>query len=212
VLAYFEIGAIEGYRPEAPAVRAAGLALNRWDEWPAEHFVRYWDEAWWRLAVRPRLDRALLAGYDGAYLDTPLAYEEIDLALVPGLDRPALARAMADLVGRASRYAKARRPGFWIVPQNSPELRHQPGYRAAIDGIGVEELYYRATDRPCAAGFCAGNLAETRALRAAGVAVLAVDYATAPVHARAACARYRAERFAGYVAVPALDRVSPPCG
>ena len=210
VLAYFEIGSIESYRPEAAAVAGAGLALNRWADWPEEHFVRYWDERWWSLAVRPRLDRALAAGYDGAYLDTPLAYEEIDLGLVPGRDRAGLARAMSELVGRISRYAKQRRPGFWIVPQNSPELRHQPGYLAAIDGIGMEELFYLATDRPCVADFCAENLAETRALRAAGKLVLAVDYVTGPARVHA-CSRYRSEGFAGYPADRDLDRISPPC-
>jgi cysteinyl-tRNA synthetase len=211
VLAYFEIGSIERFRPEAPAVAGAGLELNRWDEWPQERFVRYWDERWWSLVVRPRLDRALTAGFDGVYLDTPLAYEEIDLDLVAGRDRDGLAGAMAALVTRISRHAKQRRPGFWVVPQNSPELRHQPGYLAAIDGIGMEELFYRATDRPCVASFCAENLAETRALRAAGKLVLAVDYVTGPARVHA-CSRYRDEGFAGYPAHRDLDRISPPCG
>lgn len=45
--------------------------LNRWDEWPEEFFVRYWDERWWTDVIRPRVDQALRAGFDGVYLDTP---------------------------------------------------------------------------------------------------------------------------------------------
>ncbi|NUO55240.1 MAG: glycoside hydrolase [Hamadaea sp.] len=211
VLAYFEIGGIEDFRADFPAVRDRGLLLNEWPDWPGERFGRYWDPAWWDLVVRPRLDRALAAGFDGAYLDTPLAYEEIDLARVPVWDRDRLARAMSDLIVRISRYAKAVRPGFRIVPQNSPELRHQAGYTDAIDGVGIEELFYRATDERCEQRYCAENLADVEALRDDGKFVLAVDYAVNPGHVRTLCARYRKERFAGYVGVRELDRIGVSC-
>ena len=213
VLAYFEIGSIEDFRPEYPRLWQddGDLILNRWPDWPEEYFVRYWDERWWDKVVRPRIDQAIKAGFDGAYLDTPLAYEELDLALVPGRNRDWLAQAMVRLIERISEYAKARQPGFWVVPQNSPELRHYPGYTAAIDGIGMEELFYLATDVPCREDFCAENLENVRALRRAGKLVLAVDYARRAENIRHACARYAAERFAGYVTTVDLDRISPPC-
>ncbi|AGL18805.1 endo alpha-1,4 polygalactosaminidase [Actinoplanes sp. N902-109] len=213
VLAYFEIGSIEDFRPEYPGLRrdAPDLIANEWQDWPGEYFVRYYDERWWQRVVQPRLDQALRAGFDGVYLDTPLAYEEIDLSATEGRDRERLAREMAALIGRISRYAKHRAPGFLIVPQNSPELRHQPGYTAAVDGIGMEELFYQATDERCTEDYCAENLSETRALRDAGKFVLSVDYATRPADVRAACSSYRKERFAGTVTVLDLDRPSPPC-
>jgi cysteinyl-tRNA synthetase len=213
VLSYFEIGSIEDFRPESDPIRreAPDLVLNQWETWPQEHFVKYWDQRWWDRVIQPRLDQALSAGFDGVYLDTPLAYEELDLALVPGHSRADLARAMADLVIRMSRYAKQRQPGFLIVPQNSPELRSQAGYVDAIDGIGIEELYYRATDLPCDLDYCAENLENIRALRAAGKFVLAVDYADQPDNIRKACAGYRKEGFAGYVGPLALDHIAAPC-
>lgn len=214
VLAYFEIGAIEDFRPEYAPIRrdAPDLVANEWPDWPGEYFVHYWDPRWWERVVRPRVDQALRAGFDGAYLDTPLAYEEIDLRATGGRDRTRLAAEMAALIVRISEYAKARRPGFLVVPQNSPELRAQPGYPAAIDGIAMEELFYLATDEPCTRDWCAENLAHTRALRDAGKFVLAVDYAVRAEHVRAACGRYRAERFAGTVTVRELDRLTAPCG
>jgi cysteinyl-tRNA synthetase len=213
VLAYFEIGSIENFRPEYPVLRrtAPDLIANEWPEWPGEYFVRYYDPRWWSTVVRPRVDQALRAGFDGVYLDTPLAYEQLDPAAAQGRDRDTLARDMTALIVRISRYAKAHHPGLLIVPQNSPELRHRAGYTAAIDGIGMEELFFEATDQRCTQDYCAENLAETRALRAAGKFVLGVDYATRPADVRAACARYAAEGFAGTVAVRDLDRTSPPC-
>ncbi|MGK5682786.1 endo alpha-1,4 polygalactosaminidase [Actinoplanes sp. URMC 104] len=210
VLAYFEIGSIEDFRPEYRTM-PRDLIANEWADWPGEFFVRYYDPRWWEHVVRPRVDQAIRAGFDGAYLDTPLAYEEISLDAVPGRDRAALARDMAALVARISAYAKARKPGFLIVPQNSPELRHQPGYTAAIDGIGMEELFFRATDKRCAEDWCAENLAETRALRDAGKFVLSVDYATRAADVRAACEHYATERFTGTVTVLELDRPGPVC-
>ncbi|MER7281883.1 endo alpha-1,4 polygalactosaminidase [Dactylosporangium sp. NPDC000244] len=214
VLAYFEIGSLERFRPEYPglAAEAGDLLLNRWEDWPDESFVRYWDERWWDRVVKPRVDRALAAGFDGVYLDTPLAYEEIDLHLVPGWNRDRLAVAMVGLVDRISRYARGQRPGFWIVPQNSPELRRYPGYTDAIDGIGMEELFYRATDRPCTEDYCSENLADARALRDAGKVVLAVDYARRPADVHAACDHYRTEGFLGTVTTRDLDRIAAPCG
>jgi len=213
VLAYFEIGSIEKFRPEYGPLRAqAGdLILNRWPDWPDEYFVRYWDSRWWDRVVRPRVDRAVSAGFDGVYLDTPLAYEELDLSMVPGASRDALARRMADLIARVSGYAKSRRSGMLVVPQNSPELRAYPGYLDAIDGIGMEELFFQDTDQPCRADYCAENLAGARALRDHGKFVLAVDYATNRDNIRIACGRYHEERFAGYVGVRDLDRISAPC-
>lgn len=213
VLAYFEIGSLEDFRPEYPVVRreAPDLLANEWGDWPGEFFVRYYDERWWDLVVRHRVDQAIEAGFDGVYLDTPLAYEEIDLASTQGRDRERLAKDMADLIVRISGHAKQRKPGFLIVPQNSPELRHQDGYTAAVDGIGMEELFYQATDERCTEDYCAENLAETRALRDAGKFVLSVDYASRPADVRTACKRYESERFAGTVTVLELDRPSPPC-
>jgi cysteinyl-tRNA synthetase, unknown class len=213
VLAYFEVGSIEDFRPEYPTIRDdhPDLILHEWGEWPGEFFVKYWTDRWWTRVVRPRLDRALETGYDGVYLDTLLAYEEIPLQLAGGRSRWELGRLMAQLVGRIDRHAAERRPGFLVVPQNSPELRRHDGFLDSVDGIAMEELFYRAHDRPCTREWCAENLAHTRAIQDAGRFVLAVDYAKDALNVRATCAAYERESFAGYVTVRALDRVRPAC-
>ncbi|GAA1676725.1 endo alpha-1,4 polygalactosaminidase [Glycomyces endophyticus] len=210
VYAYFTMGSIETYRPEYDAVAAAGsdLVLNQWGDWPDEYFVKYWEQDWWDLVMRPRLDQAAAAGFDGVYLDVPNAYEEIDLALVPGETRETLARKMADLVIAVDEYTAG---GLAVLPQNSPELIEQDGYLDAVDGIGIEELWFLNADTPCDEDWCAENLANTRAIRDAGKLILAVDYAADPANKAAACAHYADEGFSGAVAGVDLDTVYEPC-
>lgn len=213
VLAYFEIGSLEDFRPEFDRIEAhhGDLVLNDVPSWPSERFVRYWDDRWWDDTVRPRLDRALRTGFDGVYLDTLIAYEQIDLALVDGHDRRSLAEEMAALVIRIAEYAHTRRPGFLVFPQNAPELRQFAGYVDAIDGIGMEDLFFLDTDQPCEEDYCTENLHHVRALRDAGKTVLAVDYATDPDNVAEACRRHREEGFGGTVTTVDLDTIAPPC-
>lgn len=205
VLAYFEIGAIENYRPEWTET-PDDLKLGPVAGWPDEQLVRYWDPRWWPV-VQGRIDRALAAGCDGAYLDMVVAYEEISTRAA-GMDDEARARAMVDLIAAVSAYAKGRDPAFKIVPQNAPELHVWPGYLDAIDGLGMEELYFLAADEPCIADWCAENREAALAIKAAGKLVLTVDYATQPENVRAAYTQSRAEGFVPYVTTVELDRLS----
>ena len=74
-LAYFEIGAIEDFRPEWNLV-PEDLKSGKVDGWPNEQYVRFWDQRWWPI-IKGRVDQAIGAGFDGAYLDLITAYEEI---------------------------------------------------------------------------------------------------------------------------------------
>jgi cysteinyl-tRNA synthetase len=50
---------------------------------------------------------------------------------------------MVDFVIKLADYARARRPGFLVFPQNAAELvEYFPNYLAAVDGIGQEDMYY----------------------------------------------------------------------
>ena len=196
VLAYFEIGAIESYRPEWTTT-PDDLKLGPVEGWPEEQYIRYWDPRWWPI-VQDRIDRALAAGFNGAYLDMVVTYEEISTRTA-GMDDEARAQAMVDLIAAISKYAKERDPAFKIVPQNAPELYTRPGYLDAIDGLGIEELYFLATDEPCTADWCAENREAALAISAAGKLVLTVDYATRPDNIRAAYTHSRADGFVPFV-------------
>ncbi|MHB1319687.1 MAG: endo alpha-1,4 polygalactosaminidase [Anaerolineae bacterium] len=201
---YFEIGAIEDYRPEWDDV-PEDLKLGSVSGWPGEQYVAYWDERWWPI-VEGRVDQALAAGFDGAYLDMIVTYEEIP-ADAAGTDRADLAQKMVDLIARLSTYAKAQDADFKVVPQNSPELHTVTGYLGAIDGLGMEELYILATDKPCTLSWCLDNRANAAVVREAGKLVLTVDYATTETTIDSAYTQSLAAGFVPYVSVRALDVV-----
>ena len=215
VLAYFEIGAIETYRPEwrhVPDDLKAGPVSG----WPDERYVKFWDERWWPI-VKGRLDRALRAGFDGAYLDMVTAYEDI-----PGssMSKEERAHRMVDLIARLSNYAKSRSPDFRIVPQNAPELytwsywnpKPNRKYLQAIDGLGLESVFYIAHDQPADRDWCKENRANALAIRNAGKLVLGVDYAKQPASIADAYRRQRTLGFIPYVSVEALDRIQAERG
>jgi len=98
---------------------------------------------------------------------------------------------MREFVQDISAYAKARAPGFIVIPQNGQELLSSTGeengapemtYISAIDGVGREDLFYGydedneatpAEDRDYMLWFT--DLAEAN-----GVQVLTTDYCSTP--------------------------------
>lgn len=210
VLAYFEIGAIEDYRPEWDAVPQE-LKAGKVGGWPKEQYVKFWDERWWPI-VQWRIDQAINAGFDGAYLDMVTTYAEIPNT---GLSAEERARRMVALIARISEYAKHRNTDFKIVPQNCPELytwsywRPQPNeqYINAIDGLGLESVFYIAHNQPADEGWCQENRDNAVAIRQAGKLVLGVDYATKPTCIADGSAKQRALGFVPYASVEALDAI-----
>lgn len=212
VLAYFEIGAIEDYRPEWKLV-PDDLKAGPVGGWPKEHYVKFWDERWWPV-VQSRVDQALAAGFDGAYLDLVTAYEEIKIT---DIKREELASRMVALIARLSRYAKGKRADFKVVPQNCPELytwtpwgsKPNETYLQAIDGIGLEDVFYLPHDKPANAEWCNRNRDNAVAIKKAGKLVLGVDYARTPAAIADAYAKQRALGFVPYVTVRNLNIVLP---
>ncbi len=179
--------------------------------WPKERLVRFWDERWWPV-VKGRIDQALRAGFDGAYLDMVTAYEEVPAT---EFKREELAHKMVDLISRISQYAKAKNPDFKIVPQNCPELytwaywepKPDEKYIQAVDGIGMEDVFYLAHDKPAKMKWCEENRQNALAIKRAGKIVLAVDYAKTSACIADAYTKERAIGFVPYVTVVALDVV-----
>jgi cysteinyl-tRNA synthetase len=207
VLAYFEIAAIEEYRPEWSCV-PADLKAGAVDGWPKEQYVTFWDERWWPI-VQGRIDQALKAGFDGAYLDMVTTYDEIPKS---GLALSERARRMVDLIAHLSAYAKERNPDFKIVPQNCPELftgsvQLNPPAIDAIDGLGMESVFYLAHDKPANKAWCEENRQNAQAIRKAGKLVLGIDYAKKPATIADAYAKQRALGFVPFVSIEALDRI-----
>jgi cysteinyl-tRNA synthetase, unknown class len=116
--------------------------------------VRFWHPSWVRNIVEPNpstlerlvetrlnwrkpyLDRVIEAGFDGVYLD------RVDIYEMWQKERPSAQDDMVSFVRTISQYAKARKPGFLIVPQNGEELLALKPYREAVDAIAKEDMFY----------------------------------------------------------------------
>ena len=203
VLAYLSVGEAETYRYYwwKPWASGAYFGLMRpsWlgsenKEWKGNFQVRYWQAGWQRLIVNPNrtrlealreawfgahmsyIDKLLEAGFDGVYLDRVDAFGAWEKA------HPNAEADMAAFVGAISAYAKARRPGFLIVPQNGEELTLRPEYRRAIDGIAKEDLMFGldGTEHENAADEIVHASETLTAARRAKLPVFVVEYLNDP--------------------------------
>lgn len=208
-LAYVSIGEAESYRgywrPAWTTRPPAWLGPENPD-WEGNYAVRFWDPGWRAilLAEDGPLARIVDAGWDGAYLDLVDVYERwVELG---ELSEDEGLRRMAAFVRDVSTFARARRPGFLIVPQNAPALVARPDVLPSVDGIGLEDTFFdgeraqpaRATDEV---------LSHARRIRAAGKPVFAVDYCRDPARVSRFYEHARSVGFVPYATVRALDRL-----
>ena len=149
VLCYFSIGEAESYRFYWKNTWKPGnpTFLDQENEdWPGNFKVKYWDHRWWKLALRPYLNRILSAGFDGVYLDIIDAYYYWSQHNYPLQE---CANQMIDLVSYIRSYAtKQGKSNFTICPQNAlgivwdASATAKQKYLKAIDAVGVESLFF----------------------------------------------------------------------
>jgi cysteinyl-tRNA synthetase len=207
VLAYLSIGEAEDYRPYWK--RAWKKDPPPWlgpenPDWPGNYEVRYWDPAWQRLILGTPdapLDRIVTDGYDGVYLDIVDGFEFWEE------HGQGDARAkMVDWVRTIAGHARAKQPGFLVVPQNAEALAHEPGYFALVDAIGREDLYYDGDDPqdPEEVLDAEGDLAL---FQKAGKPVFLIEYGKKAKTIRAVTAGAREKGYILLITVRPLDRL-----
>ncbi len=157
VLAYLSVGEAENYRfywwPHWTSMPPSWMAAEN-PNWPGNFPVKFWHPGWVRHIVdanpstlerlaetkfgwrKPYLDRIIDAGFDGVYLD------RVDVYYQWQKERPSAEQDMVSFVRTISQYAKGRRPGFLVVPQNAEELLAFKPYRQAIDAVAKEDMFY----------------------------------------------------------------------
>jgi cysteinyl-tRNA synthetase len=241
-IAYINIGEAEDYRDYwagdwiAPTTRRAGtpdfMIRPDPDGWAGNYPVAYWDERWKSILIygpNSLLQRALDAGFDGIYMDWVEAYADergAAEARAAGIDP---VQAMVDLIREKRDYARARRPGFLIIPQNASELAAlQPEYLGLIDAIAQEHLYFDGDSGTIASDANSGDVRmpatgedsteyyeqRLQPYLAAGKRVFCVDYAQKPQNVTEAYERAAARGFVPYVTLRALSELTntPPPG
>jgi cysteinyl-tRNA synthetase, unknown class len=224
VLSYLSIGEAESYRFYWNAdwfVRPPSWLGGENTAWRRNFTVRFWDERWQRLlfdpnptlggwlrdrlglGVKPYLDRIIEAGFDGVYLDRVDAYE------TARAERPTARADMIGFVGALSSFAKARRPGFLVVPQNGEDLLSDGRYVAAIDGAGKEDLLYGeggdgVVNDPRSTRVSVGLLNRAKA---AGRPVFVIEYLADQVAQAKAKEDFATLGFIGMFATRSLDQL-----
>jgi cysteinyl-tRNA synthetase len=220
LLAYLSIGEAEVYRSYwqpawdededgQPDATAPGWLDVVNPEWEGNYKVHFWDPGWQAIIFgRPDsyLDKIIAAGFDGVYLDIIDGYSYYEEQ-----GRETAAREMVDFVISLADYARARRPGFLVFPQNGAELaEYFPNYLAAVDGIGQEDLYYGydGDGEPTPAEETAELEPALDLYVTAGKVVLLTGYTTDQEQIDDHYARAQAKGYIPFAAVRELDELT----
>jgi cysteinyl-tRNA synthetase len=201
VLAYMSIGEAESYRWYWARRARAWLGPEN-PQWPGNYGVRFWHPNW-QAIIFEYTDKILAAGFDGVYLDKVDEY--VDMAK----ENPQARALMIAFVKKLAEHARARKPGFLVVPQNAEELLTEASYRAVIDGLGKEDLLYGETKdkQPNQPDQIEANVAFLKRLTADRKPVFAVEYLDDPREIEAAKTRLLGYGFVPYFADRALDHM-----
>jgi cysteinyl-tRNA synthetase len=203
VLAYLSIGEAEDYRfywnPSwLKSNRPAWLGPVN-PSWRGNYEVKYWDPTW-QAIVQSYLDRILAQDFDGAYLDIVDGYEFWES------QRPSAAQDMINFVQQLAGYARAKHPGFLIIPQNASPLVTNAGYLATISAIGAEDTWFNGDKRqkPADTTEVTGYL---DLVRAAGKPVLSIDYVRKQANIDRFYSVAEAKGYTPYATVRGLDQL-----
>lgn len=185
---YISIGEAEDYRSYWQDggwnTSPPKFLLGENPDWEGNFLVKFWDKDWQKVMLA-RVEEAVKLGYNGMYLDIVDAYQVASVRnAYPGSDA-ALRKEMIDFVIALSTHAKAIDPNFMVVPQNAvglvaldednPRGASNAAYLKAIDGMGVEDLWY---DGNRSASWTKYDLEYIKLALDAGKFVLAASYPT----------------------------------
>ncbi len=190
VLAYLSIGEAEDYRPywREEWGRGGNLSASapHWlgaenPQWPGNYRVHYWDAGWQKLMLAA-LDEAMASGFDGIYLDLVDAFQSFELDGEDFIDDRKNAdtgqsyrRDMVDWVKTLAARARSRRPGALVISQNGSQLLRSEDFRAAINAIGVEDLF-TAGNHPQSKAHTEEVLGHLQLLGPTGAPALLIEY------------------------------------
>lgn len=227
LLAYVDIGQAEDFRSywkadwRAPKPGRKGypefLVAPDPDGWPGDYGVAFWHAGWKEIWLGPKGTIARLAklGFDGVYMDWVSAYEEPAIAKRARKEGRDPAREMIAFIGGIRKAGRGIDPDFLIVPQNAVDLIGGNGYADVIDGIGVEDTWFRGEANASWSSRRAGDLkpetegspeekiAGYRRYLDRGLPVFTIDYC---VSRKNAARVYAEARRAGLI--PLVTRVS----
>lgn len=210
VLSYLSVGEAEDYRfywkAEWSTTPPSWMEAENPD-WEGNFKVRYWDPDWKRIifgSPDAYLDRIIAAGFDGVYLDIIDAYWYFQEK-----GRKTAAKEMTNFVMELAAYARAKVPGFRIVPQNAEDLMVDPAYLATVDGLGKEDAFFGwdGDGVPNADESTAWIMQHLKLITDAGKPVFLIEYPSDPARIREAYKKGKDAGLIPYSTVRDLDRM-----
>jgi len=246
VVAYLNVGQAESYRTywtaewKAPTKGGGGKAASGGtpdyilmpdpDGWSDNYNVAYWDARWQKLfatGADSEVGRAMVAGFDGVYLDWIDAYTETNVVAQAKAAHVDPAKAMVDFLLLIRKTARNINPKAVVIQQNAYGLiDDDPRVTTAIDGIGIEDTWFggkaNANWTSKAAGdiankakgedSTAARLAQYRKFAKAGKAVFTIDYCVDETNAAKVYAEAGKAGVVPLVTRVSLDRITqtPP--
>ncbi len=156
IVAYVSIGEAEDYRPywrkewgtreKLTAAAPAWLGAEN-PEWKGNYRVKYWRAEWQQL-VLAAIDDAMASGFDGVYLDIVDGFETFEQEgndfiedRVNPETKQSYRRDMVDWVKVIAARTRTNHPGGLVIPQNGSQLLAYADFFAAINAIGIEDLF-----------------------------------------------------------------------
>ena len=212
VLGYMNVGEAETYR----SYWRASWNRNRPEwigkpnrDWPDHFFVQYWTPEWQRILMGTRnsaLDRILAAGFDGVFLDSVDKYQVWSGRLQRSKSD------MSTLVKRIASYGRARNPRFLVVPNNAEDLLSNASYRAAIDAVVKESLFFGVPGpgRRNSPQLVNWSMRLLRRAQRDGKPILVIEYLSSAATQTAAAARIRDAGMLGTFGRRDLARLTRP--
>lgn len=224
VISYLSIGEAEDYRSdyfskEYMEEEAPDWLMKENPQWKGNRLIRFCEEGWQKTILGDEAGRNVYAGdepsplyrllelgFDGVYLDRVDVYSEI------AKECPNGASKMVDFVVRLAAHARKKDPRFLVVLQNAEELLADSRMLTAIDGVAKESLFsggdmsQRKNDK-AAIDTAIGYLNRAKA---AGRAVLVVDYVTSQARASDEVRQIASNGFVPYVAPRNLGKLWLP--
>jgi cysteinyl-tRNA synthetase len=150
VIAYLSIGEAEDYRAywqTSWKTNPPAFLLGENPEWKGNFRVKYWNADWQKIILADE-DKIMATGFDGVYLDIVDGFETFEQNGNDFIDdRPnpetkqSYRRDMVDWVKAIAARARKTNSAALVIPQNGTQLFAHADFLAAVDAVGVEDLF-----------------------------------------------------------------------
>jgi len=160
ILAYIDVGQAEDWRWYFDS--SWGVGNPEWivgddpQNWEGCMPVAFWHDTWQDITIngyqgRSQVEESLQAGFDGIYMDWVEAFSDVNVVAKAQADGVNPVTEMFNFISDIRTYARQTsanaNPNYLVIAQNAPDLyQENPSrYRAVIDAIGLEGIWYDGT-------------------------------------------------------------------